>query len=92
MEDVRGYNGAYDPAVDHQTTPPPRERRPNAEGRPPSPPSPPPSGSNGGWALGDPDLRRKRRIAGYKGYAVGGKMKSSLRKSFRWIKNRILML
>ncbi|GER45032.1 hypothetical protein STAS_21954 [Striga asiatica] len=35
----------------------------------------------------DPELQRKKRVASYKAYAVEGKMKSSLRKSFRWMKN-----
>ncbi|KAG6501350.1 hypothetical protein ZIOFF_041229 [Zingiber officinale] len=53
------------------------------------------SGSSGsssfrsGWSLGDPELQRKKRVAGYKAYAMQGKMKGSLRKSFRWLKDRI---
>ncbi|KAK7402250.1 hypothetical protein VNO78_14367 [Psophocarpus tetragonolobus] len=39
------------------------------------------------WSFSDPELQRKKRIAGYKIYAAEGKMKSSLRKSFSWIKN-----
>ncbi|KAL8118794.1 hypothetical protein AgCh_016333 [Apium graveolens] len=39
------------------------------------------------WSLNDPELKRKKRIAGYKVYAVQGKMKGSFRKSFRWIKD-----
>ncbi|KGN45515.1 uncharacterized protein LOC101209615 [Cucumis sativus] len=39
------------------------------------------------WSFKDPELQRKTRVAGYKVYAVEGKMKGSLRKSFRWIKN-----
>lgn len=39
------------------------------------------------WSFNDPELQRKKRVAGYKAYAVEGKMKGSLRKSFRWIKN-----
>ncbi|XP_041002210.1 uncharacterized protein LOC121247826 [Juglans microcarpa x Juglans regia] len=38
------------------------------------------------WSFGDPELQRKKRVAGYKVYSVEGKMKGSLRKSFRWIK------
>ncbi|CAN4089113.1 unnamed protein product [Withania somnifera] len=30
---------------------------------------------------------REKRVLGYKSYAVEGKMKGSLRKSFRWIKS-----
>lgn len=36
--------------------------------------------------LSDPELQRKKRVAGYKIYAVEGKMKGSVRKSFKWIK------
>ncbi|KAL4625623.1 hypothetical protein ACB098_05G023500 [Castanea mollissima] len=39
------------------------------------------------WSFNDPELQRKKRVAGYKVYTVEGKMKGSLRKSFRWIKN-----
>ncbi|KAK3007450.1 hypothetical protein RJ639_014997 [Escallonia herrerae] len=35
------------------------------------------------WSLSDPELQRKKRVAGYKVYTVEGKMKGSLRKSFR---------
>ncbi|MCD7446799.1 hypothetical protein HAX54_016893 [Datura stramonium] len=45
------------------------------------------SSSSRNWAFNDPELQRKKRVLGYKSYAVEGKMKSSLRKSFRWIKN-----
>ncbi|XP_073116626.1 uncharacterized protein [Elaeis guineensis] len=46
------------------------------------------SSSKSGWSLSDPELQRKKRVVGYKAYAVEGKMKGSLRKSFRWIKER----
>ncbi|XP_059642850.1 uncharacterized protein LOC132284737 [Cornus florida] len=39
------------------------------------------------WSLSDPELQRKKRVASYKVYSVEGKMKGSLRKSFRWIKD-----
>ncbi|CAH9085676.1 unnamed protein product [Cuscuta epithymum] len=43
---------------------------------------------SGSWkSLNDPELQRKKRVVGYKVYSVEGKMKGSLRKSFRWIKN-----
>ncbi|CAJ1955464.1 unnamed protein product [Sphenostylis stenocarpa] len=35
------------------------------------------------WSFSDPELQRKKRVAGYKIYAAEGKMKGSLRKSFR---------
>ncbi|KAL3618221.1 hypothetical protein CASFOL_038542 [Castilleja foliolosa] len=34
----------------------------------------------------DPELQRKKRVAGYKAYAVEGKVKSTFRKSVRWMK------
>ncbi|URD99046.1 hypothetical protein MUK42_36836 [Musa troglodytarum] len=46
------------------------------------------SSSRCGWSLSDPELQRKKRVAGYKAYAVEGKMKGSLRSSFRWLKDR----
>uniref|UniRef100_A0A1D1Z899 Interferon omega-1 n=1 Tax=Anthurium amnicola TaxID=1678845 RepID=A0A1D1Z899_9ARAE len=46
------------------------------------------SSSKGGWGFKDPELQRKKRIAGYKLYSVEGKLKGSLRRSFRWLKDR----
>ncbi|XP_039061326.1 uncharacterized protein LOC120205545 [Hibiscus syriacus] len=40
------------------------------------------------WGFTDPEMKRKKRIAKYKVYTVEGKMKASLRKGFRWIKNK----
>lgn len=40
------------------------------------------------WSFSDPELQRKKRVASYKVYAVEGKMKGSLKKSFRWLKDR----
>ncbi|KAK8478092.1 hypothetical protein V6N13_063126 [Hibiscus sabdariffa] len=45
------------------------------------------SSSSKSWGFNDPELQRKKRVASYKVYAVEGKMKGSLRKSFRWIKD-----
>lgn len=46
------------------------------------------SSSSKSWSFNmDPELQRKKRVAGYKAYGVEGKMKSSLRKSFRWMKD-----
>ncbi|MBA0604051.1 hypothetical protein Godav_016742, partial [Gossypium davidsonii] len=38
------------------------------------------------WNLNDPELRRKKRVASYRVYSVEGKVKGSLKKSFRWLK------
>lgn len=40
------------------------------------------------WSSGDPEAKRRRRVAGYKAYAVEARVKASLRKGFRWIKDR----
>ncbi|KAH1131882.1 hypothetical protein J1N35_003260 [Gossypium stocksii] len=40
------------------------------------------------WNLNDPELRRKKRVASYRVYSVEGKVKGSLKKSFRWLKER----
>ncbi|CAN4086968.1 unnamed protein product [Withania somnifera] len=48
------------------------------------------SSSSRNWAFNDPELQRKKRVLGYKSYAVEGKMKGSLRKSFRWIKDHVV--
>ncbi|KAL6974560.1 hypothetical protein U1Q18_028745 [Sarracenia purpurea var. burkii] len=40
------------------------------------------------WSFNDPELQRKKRVASYKTYTVEGKVKGSLRKSFRWLKDR----
>ena len=42
--------------------------------------------------LSDPEMQRKRRVAGYKMYAAEGKIKMSVRKSFKWIKTRYQMV
>lgn len=38
--------------------------------------------------FGDPEMKRRRRVAGYKAYAVGGKVKASLRRGLRWFKRK----
>lgn len=45
--------------------------------------------SSKSWSfIDDPEFQRKKRVATYKAYAVEGKMKGSLSKSFRWLKDR----
>ncbi|XP_044961221.1 uncharacterized protein LOC123412332 [Hordeum vulgare subsp. vulgare] len=36
----------------------------------------------------DPEMKRRRRVAGYKAYAVTGKVKASLRRGLRWFKRK----
>ncbi|EEF47301.1 uncharacterized protein LOC8265155 [Ricinus communis] len=38
--------------------------------------------------FGDPEMKRKKRIAKYKVYTVEGKVKTSLRNGLHWIKNK----
>ncbi|KAI4301470.1 hypothetical protein L6164_034748 [Bauhinia variegata] len=40
------------------------------------------------WSFNDPESKRKKRIAKYKVYTVEGKVKATLRKGLRWIKNK----
>ncbi|KAL5229144.1 hypothetical protein ABZP36_017409 [Zizania latifolia] len=38
--------------------------------------------------FGNPEAKRRRRVAGYKAYAVEGKVKASLRRGIRWFKRK----
>ena len=40
------------------------------------------------WNFSDPEAKRKKRIYKYQAYTVEGKVKASLRKGLRWIKNK----
>ncbi|KAI3805692.1 hypothetical protein L1987_28282 [Smallanthus sonchifolius] len=44
------------------------------------------------WSFNDPELQRKKRVANYKAYTVEGKVKGSIKKSFRWIKDKYLKM
>ena len=46
------------------------------------------SNSNGFAASNDPELKRKKRIASYNVFTTEGKLKSSVRNSFKWIKSK----
>lgn len=58
-----------------------------------TPSIPPPPGQSSTtvapWRFIDPETKRKKRIATYKAYAMEGKVKSTVKKGFRWIKNMI---
>ncbi|XP_054786606.1 uncharacterized protein LOC129292923 [Prosopis cineraria] len=43
---------------------------------------------NGFYASSDPEFKRKKRIKAYNGFTVEGKLKSRVRNSFKWIKNK----
>ncbi|KDP35289.1 hypothetical protein JCGZ_09448 [Jatropha curcas] len=38
----------------------------------------------------NPELKRRKRVAQYNMYSVEGKLKSSLRSSFKWIKSKFV--
>ncbi|KAK8951952.1 hypothetical protein KSP39_PZI003746 [Platanthera zijinensis] len=38
--------------------------------------------------MDDPELKRKRRVASYNVFTMEGKLKSSVRSSFKWIKSK----
>ncbi|XP_010546758.1 PREDICTED: uncharacterized protein LOC104818741 [Tarenaya hassleriana] len=40
-----------------------------------------------GW-WNDPEAKRKRRVAKYKFYSAEGKVKTTLKRGYRWIKNQ----
>ncbi|EOX92335.1 Uncharacterized protein TCM_001296 [Theobroma cacao] len=39
---------------------------------------------------GNPELKRRKRVASYNMYSMEGKLKSSLRNSFKWIKTKFV--
>ncbi|GFQ02460.1 hypothetical protein PHJA_002389900 [Phtheirospermum japonicum] len=40
------------------------------------------------WGFGEPEMKRRKRIARYKVYTVEGRVKASIRSGLRWIKNK----
>ncbi|KAK7270979.1 hypothetical protein RJT34_26535 [Clitoria ternatea] len=43
---------------------------------------------SGFCASNDPELKRKKRIKGYNVFTMEGKLKTSVRNGFKWIKNK----
>ncbi|CAA3000661.1 uncharacterized protein LOC111385262 [Olea europaea var. sylvestris] len=95
--DFRSYSTSYASSSYYYAAPP----SPLGQIMPPSALGPPPpkdwklkkgkstSGSTSkSWTFNDPEFQRKKRVASYKVYTVEGKVKGSLRKSFRWLKDR----
>ncbi|GFP80165.1 hypothetical protein PHJA_000159900 [Phtheirospermum japonicum] len=39
--------------------------------------------------INDPEMKRKKRIASYNSFTTKGKVKASMRGSFKWIKTKI---
>lgn len=82
MQDLRSYSVSYAGSVQQQQ----QQNQSNKEEKMKKSKSNIGSSSKS-WSFKDPELQRKSRVAGYKVYSVEGKMKGSVRKSFRWIKN-----
>ncbi|PSS07336.1 Auxilin-related protein [Actinidia chinensis var. chinensis] len=80
MHDLRSYSTSYGPNGVGQ--PPQQQMGKMKKGKSSV-------GSNSkNWSLiSDPELQRKKRVAGYKAYAVEDKVKGTLRKSFKWVKD-----
>lgn len=47
-----------------------------------------PNSNEKAWRFSDPEAKRKKRIANYKVHSVEGKVKATLKKGLRWIKNK----
>lgn len=47
-----------------------------------------PIGKENELASTNPEMKRRKRVASYNMYTMEGKLKSSLRNSFKWIKNK----
>lgn len=48
-----------------------------------------PTSKGSGFATSDdPELKRKKRVASYNVFTMEGKVKSSVRNSFKWIKSK----
>ncbi|XP_043721531.1 uncharacterized protein LOC122668987 [Telopea speciosissima] len=78
MHDLRSYSASYASSA-HQTQMGKEVKLKKAKST---------AVSSKSWSFNDPELQRKKRVASYKVYAVEGKAKGSLRKSFRWLKDR----
>ncbi|XP_021738974.1 uncharacterized protein LOC110705418 [Chenopodium quinoa] len=42
------------------------------------------------WCFSDPEFKRKKRVASYRAYTVEGKVKGSFKRSFNWLKEKLL--
>ncbi|KAL0323242.1 UNVERIFIED_CONTAM: hypothetical protein Sangu_1943500 [Sesamum angustifolium] len=47
------------------------------------------NGPSGKGPSSDPEVKRKKRIAGYNMFTTEGKVKASVRESLKWIKTKI---
>ncbi|KAF8041666.1 hypothetical protein BT93_A0307 [Corymbia citriodora subsp. variegata] len=46
------------------------------------------SPSSSSWSRNNAESKRRKRVVRYKAYGAEGKIKASIRNSFRWIKNK----
>uniref|UniRef100_A0A0D9V053 Uncharacterized protein n=1 Tax=Leersia perrieri TaxID=77586 RepID=A0A0D9V053_9ORYZ len=84
-----------EPAADQNQQPPPPRLAMAPTSTVPSTPPPGAFRRCGGrvrgvcvGCFGDPEAKRRRRVAGYKAYGVEGKVKASLRRGIRWFKRK----
>ncbi|XWS46583.1 hypothetical protein CRYUN_Cryun14cG0080500 [Craigia yunnanensis] len=84
MEIVSGKSSSIGPNQNFSS----RSRSPDL----PPVPTRPSQGASMPWGFTDPEMKRKKRIAKYKVYTVEGKVKASLRKGLRWIKNKCSLI
>ncbi|OMO91679.1 hypothetical protein COLO4_18177 [Corchorus olitorius] len=82
MQDLRCYSASYASAVRQTQTQTQNNDAKFKKGNSTN------GSSSKSWSFKDPELQRKKRVASYKVYTVEGKVKGSLRKSFRWLKDR----
>ncbi|TKY54468.1 ATP-dependent DNA helicase Q 1 [Spatholobus suberectus] len=82
MQDLRCYSASYDSSVHPTQTQMPNNDPKFRKGKSTN------GSTSKSWSFSDPELQRKKRVASYKVYAVEGKLKGSLRKSFKWLKDR----
>ncbi|CAA7030512.1 unnamed protein product [Microthlaspi erraticum] len=76
----KGY-GARGATQTHST------RYGSSDFQPSIPPPPGAATTNAQWRFMDSESKRKKRIATYKAYEIEGKVKSTVKKGFRWMKN-----
>ncbi|KAM0938264.1 hypothetical protein DsansV1_C23g0176411 [Dioscorea sansibarensis] len=85
-DELRSYSVSY--AHSQQASQPPREIKLKKGKSVSASASSTSSAPKSSWSFKDPELQRKKRVAGYKVYGMEGRMKGSFRKSFRWLKDR----
>ncbi|KAJ4969530.1 hypothetical protein NE237_016231 [Protea cynaroides] len=85
LENVNGKEFSANQAYSYRSHSPDPPPRPSYNSRASKKSS---SSSSKSWSFNNPDMKRRKRVAQYKIYAVEGKVKSSFRRGLRWIKNK----